>query len=171
MMLMNMKKQLDTFVKLQTRLVGALKIQYPEVSDWEWLLDLPKRGILICNDEEWEFRQHGRGVCFQQRNGRGIVIDVHRGLNHPDTFDTWRLLQYFEALGGPDEEEFWEKQLQELMAAGVVSEQGEPPKLYTLRESRWKTVKEKSIKNSVSDSGKVALVRFRPHRSFRPTKS
>jgi hypothetical protein len=134
MMLIEMKKRLENFVQLQISLVGVLKNQYSEVSDWELLLDLPKRGTFSCNEEEWEFRQHGRGVCFQQRHGRGMVIDVHRGLNHPEDFDAWRLLQYFESLGLPESEDFWEKQLQELMVVGAVSEHRNIPKLYTLNE-------------------------------------
>jgi hypothetical protein len=59
MMLIEMKKQLENFVRLQISLVGVLKNQYPEVSDWELLLDLPKRGTFSCNEEEGEFRQHG----------------------------------------------------------------------------------------------------------------
>jgi hypothetical protein len=63
-----------------------------------------------------------------------MVIDVHRGLNHPEKFDAWRLLQYFEALGLPESEDFGEKQLQELMVVGAVSEHRNIPKLYTLNE-------------------------------------
>ncbi|GEM_PF-1205942 len=153
-MLMKMKKQLKNLVRLQISLVGVLKNQYPEVSDWELLLELPKRGTLNCNEEEWEFRRHGRGVCFQQRHGKRMVIDVHRGLNHPEDFDTWRLLQYFEALGLPESEDFWEKQLQELIVVGAVSEHGNTPKLYTLNE-RSKRINQHNRFYTLHELGRV----------------
>ena len=87
------------FIELQHNLIEAFKQTFPQITDWEYLLDSPRSGCLSAEGEEWQFQRHGYGICFTgQKSGK--VVDVNVGISsYPRAFDAWRLCQYFESIG------------------------------------------------------------------------
>lgn len=83
------------YIELQRTLLAAFKEAFPDVSDWEFLLDAPKSGEVIVDGESWLFRKHGAGLSF--RHADGVTIDAHRHLSIPEGIDAWRLLKYIES--------------------------------------------------------------------------
>ena len=87
------------FVELQTHLILAFRQTFPQITDWENLLDCPRAGCFRAQGEEWNFQRHGVGICFTRQN-IGTVVDAHVLLDsEPRAFDEWRLSQYFESIG------------------------------------------------------------------------
>jgi hypothetical protein len=84
------------YIELQRTLLAAFKEAFPDVSDWEFLLDAPKSGEVIVDGESWLFRKHGAGLSF--RRADGVTIDAHRHLSIPVGIDAWRLLEYIESI-------------------------------------------------------------------------
>src|SRR3712207_908778 len=81
---------------LQQKLLTAFRGEFPNVHDWQFLLDAPKSGEVLADGELWSFRRHGSGLAF--KSNAGVVIDMHRALLDPGLFDAWRLLQYLESI-------------------------------------------------------------------------
>lgn len=89
---------LRNYVALQERLCGALFHEYP-VADRVLLTDLPRRGLLRVDSDEWEFVRHGAGVRFFCRLSKETV-DVHvEPVACPGGVDAWRLILYLESRG------------------------------------------------------------------------
>lgn len=86
------------FVELQNNLVGAFRQMFPQITDWEYLLDCPRSGCLWAEGEEWQFQRHGSGICFTGKKS-GKVVDAHCGMSlYPRAFEAWRLCQYLESI-------------------------------------------------------------------------
>jgi hypothetical protein len=83
-------------VGLQTSLIGAFQVLFPNVRDWKWMLDSPTRGELESAGETWRFQKHGSGLRFVSTSG--VIVDIHREVDRPGTFDEWRLSQFIESL-------------------------------------------------------------------------
>jgi hypothetical protein len=133
------------FVELQDNLISAFREAFPQIADWEYLLDCPKSGDFWALEEEWEFHRHGAGICFTgQKSGK--VVDAHWGISSsPRAFDAWRLSQYFESIGIETigylsdvfevcDEDGAEALLNSLLKDGEIATAFEPRKLYTLKE-------------------------------------
>lgn len=87
------------FVKLQSDIILAFRQSFPQITDWEYLLDSPRSGYIWAQGEEWNFQRHGVGICFTGQKSYKIV-DVHGGmLKYSQAFDAWRLCQYFDSIG------------------------------------------------------------------------
>ncbi len=86
------------FVELQNNLISAFRETFPQITDWEYLLDSPRAGCFGSLGEEWKFQRHGVGICFTgQKSGK--VVDAHLGMSeYPRAFDSWRLAQYFDSI-------------------------------------------------------------------------
>lgn len=88
---------LRNFVVIQKKLIESFMHQYPNVKDYQFLLDCPKQGIIKLGDNIWHFSKHGKGIKFYQNNSsKAKVVDVHCNITVPESFDLWRLSQYFE---------------------------------------------------------------------------
>jgi hypothetical protein len=83
------------FVALQEMLLRAFIEAFPQVSDWQLLLNCPRSGEFVVDGRAWTFRRHGRGLRF--KDDSGVVVDMHRALPDAEVFDAWRLLQYLES--------------------------------------------------------------------------
>lgn len=109
------------YVELQRSLVDAFKQAYPDVTDWEFLLDAPRRGEVVARNEIWRFQRHGAGLSFQHADG--VTVDPHRHVSIPEGFDAWRLLTYIESVGGSPRyatEDQLESVLEALKIAGAL---------------------------------------------------
>lgn len=88
-------ERIREFVALQSGLMSAFQSCFPSISDWEFLLDAPKRGQVRLLGEHWVFQRHGAGLRFS--NAQGIVVDVHSHVQDRDCVDAWRILQFLES--------------------------------------------------------------------------
>lgn len=133
---------LRRFVALQAELVKAWLRGHPEAMDPWAARRLPRHGELFVRGERWFFHRQGVGVDFQGEDSRRVV-DVHRGLGTPETFDTWRLMLYFESINvstvrvgaqefPADDERSLEQWLRELHTLGVVARDRSDGKLWRL---------------------------------------
>lgn len=82
-----------SYVSLQARIIISFFDKYPFCKDFKFLLDFPKQGEVIVDDEVWVFLKHGKGLCF--KNKAGCIVDVHSDIDNSKIFDVWRLAQYF----------------------------------------------------------------------------
>lgn len=88
---------LRSFVVIQKKLIESFMHQYPNVKDYQFLLDFPKRGTIKLDDSNWNFSKHGKGIKFYQDSSyKAKIVDVHCNITEPELFDLWRLSQYFE---------------------------------------------------------------------------
>jgi len=116
----------ERYIDLPVSLIAAFKEAYPDVSDWEFLLDAPWSGALVVDGDTWSFRKHGAGLSFRRTDG--LTIDVHCCLSVPEGIDVWRPFEYLET-GGADREEWvsersLERELATLEAAGDLVSAG-----------------------------------------------
>lgn len=94
-----MKEYIEELIKLQNNLLSVFKRVYPEVKDYNLLLDCPRKGELKVNEQEWLFTKHGKGLKFIRKKPLPqIVVNIHSYFSEPDVLDEWRLEQYLESL-------------------------------------------------------------------------
>lgn len=98
--------ELHTYINLQKTLVSTFLESHPNVRDFEYLIDVPKSGLLEIDGECWSFSKHGTGLTFESQNN--VVINAHRHLNSPELFDSWRILLYLESMRKIDEDVYEE---------------------------------------------------------------
>ncbi len=131
---------LRRFVSLQAELVKAWLLTHPDALDPFAARRLPRHGEVFVRGERWRFHRQGVGVDFQGQESRRMV-DVHRGVGTPDTFDTWRLMIYFESINmsivrvgarefPTDDERSLELWLAELETLGLVERDRSDGKLW-----------------------------------------
>ncbi|AOR65480.1 DUF6896 domain-containing protein [Pectobacterium wasabiae] len=90
------KNEILYFITLQDKLIKAFFIAYPDIRDFELLLDFPKKGHVLVNGDEWRFIKHGRGIKFLIEDLQSVrVVDVNSDIKNTKLIDTWRLSQYF----------------------------------------------------------------------------
>jgi hypothetical protein len=82
----------------QSALMSEFRAQYPELRDWDHLLDWPKKGFITIRQSKWAFNRHGLGIRFEMENS-GTVVDIHRRVLDVAHFDDWRLLLYLHSRG------------------------------------------------------------------------
>jgi hypothetical protein len=82
----------------QSALMSEFRAQYPELRDWDHLLDWPKSGFITIRQRKWAFNRHGLGIRFEMENS-GTVVDIHRRVLEVGHFDDWRLLLYLRSRG------------------------------------------------------------------------
>jgi hypothetical protein len=102
------------YIELQGMLLGAFREDFPDVSDWQFLLDAPRSGEVTVDGATWSFQKHGAGLSF--RRADGLTIDAHRHLCVPEGIDAWRLLEYFESSNVDQEEWLSERRLKKELA-------------------------------------------------------
>ena len=113
---------IERLIKLQITLISAFRWQFPDMKDWVFLLDFPKKGSLRIGNDTWHFHKPGAGISFK-RNSDAIIVDIHRKLNDPICFDSWRLEQFLESLGFDLEERYEiEDDLKRLAFAGIINQ-------------------------------------------------
>jgi hypothetical protein len=121
---------LRRFVSLQAELLRTLIQIHPEVMDPWAAKRLPRHGEITARGERWRFHRNGAGVSFEGQDSRRVV-DVHRAVRLPETFDAWRLMLYFESINVPtlqlraqehatDDEHAVEQWLLELEKLGLI---------------------------------------------------
>lgn len=94
-----MKEYIEELIKLQNNLMSVFKRVYPEVKDYNLLLDCPRKGELEVNGQKWLFIKHGKGLKFiRNKPLPQIVVNIHSYLSESEVLDEWRLEQYFESL-------------------------------------------------------------------------
>lgn len=109
------------YIELQSTLLAAFKEAFPDVTDWEFLLDAPRSGEVIVDGDNWSFRQHGAGLSF--RRADGVTIDAHRHLSVPEGIDAWRLLEYIESSDVDRDDSLSERSLEKELA--TLEDKGE----------------------------------------------
>ncbi len=132
------------FVELQSNLISTFQQRFPQIIDSEYLLNSPRSGSILSQEEEWQFQRHGVGICFAgQKSSK--VVDAHVGmLEYPQAFDAWRLFQYFESIGiekirylsdvfDVSDEDSIENLLICLLQDGLIVIASKQGKLYTLK--------------------------------------
>jgi len=101
----NILKIAIQFEALQDRLICGFFSQITGVSDFRFLTDFPKSGVLEIDGEVWVYKKHGLGYVFQERDG--CIVDVHNSFERGShVFDAHRLAEYVVSLNGgkmPDE--------------------------------------------------------------------
>lgn len=102
------------FIELQSRLMDAFKEAFPDVSEWQFLLDAPRSGEVVIDGDSWSFRKHGAGLSF--RRADGVTINAHRHLSVPEGIDAWRLLEYLESSDVDSDDSLSEHSLREELA-------------------------------------------------------
>lgn len=89
--------ELRNFVAIQEKLIKSFMNQYPDVKDYQFLLDFPKQGTIKVDNNIWSFSKHGKGIKFYQDGSpKAKVVDIHCNITEPEIFDLWRLSQYFQ---------------------------------------------------------------------------
>ncbi|MEL0577613.1 hypothetical protein AACK17_03525 [Pectobacterium punjabense] len=84
------------FISLQDKLMKAFFIAYPDIKDFELLLDFPKTGCVLVNGDKWRFFKHGKGIKFLIEDAHSVrTVDVNSDIKNPKLIDLWRLPQYF----------------------------------------------------------------------------
>ncbi|YCH21810.1 hypothetical protein M1D96_22420 [Pseudomonas sp. D1-3] len=97
---MNLERVIRDYVELQSSLLGAFNVSYPEASDYRWLLDFPKAGSIVVGNDVWVFKKHGAGLKFSRKTSEPcLVVDVHQAVDKGYLFDEWRVLQFLESYG------------------------------------------------------------------------
>jgi hypothetical protein len=133
---------LRRFVSLQAELLRTLMQLHPEVMDPWAAKRLPRHGELSARGERWRFSRQSTGVSFEGQDSRRVV-DAHRAVRLPETFDAWRLMLYFESINMPtvqlgaqeyatDDEQAVEQWLLELEKLGLVRQDRTLAKLWKL---------------------------------------
>ena len=87
---------LREYARRQARLCNALFERHP-VEDVTRLSDLPRQGVLALDDDDWEFSQHGIGVCFTSVADGEVVNARAWVFAYPAGFDACRLKQHLES--------------------------------------------------------------------------
>lgn len=91
----NIESHIKDFCILQKRLVEALKQTIPN-ADYEYLLDMPKTGVVYLDGRNWAYQVHGVGVRFSYH---GISIDMNRDLHKSaSAFDAGRIAEYLASM-------------------------------------------------------------------------
>ena len=87
---------LRKFSKLQRSLVKTLMRDFKPKST-NIFRDI-KSGVLQIEDNiSWKYVRHGIGVRFTSNSGE--IVDAHVGMvEHPETFDAWRIEQFLESI-------------------------------------------------------------------------
>jgi hypothetical protein len=94
-----MKKYIRQIIQLQRNIITTFKRVYPEVKDYNLLLDCPREGKLEINGQIWLFIKHGKGLKFIRKEPvPKIIVDIHNYFSEPNVLDEWRLKQYIESL-------------------------------------------------------------------------
>lgn len=94
-----MKEYIKEMIQLQNNIMVVFKRVYPEVKDYNLLLDCPRKGELDVHGQEWLFTKHGKGLKFIRKKPLPqIVVDMHNYFSESDVLDEWRLEQYLESL-------------------------------------------------------------------------
>ncbi|ACX88276.1 hypothetical protein F6Q07_02205 [Pectobacterium parmentieri] len=105
------------FITLQDKLMKAFFIAYPDIKDFELLLDFPKIGSVLVNDDKWNFVKHGKGIKFLIEDTHSVrVVDVNSDIKNPKLIDMWRLPQYFPLCNDYE----IKKLLDEMVTSGVL---------------------------------------------------
>lgn len=131
---MSALKHLQDFVSLKRKLCLLLLEEYSHITDWELLLDLPKKGEVTADGDVWSYTKHGSGVLFL-RSRDGLLIDAPQKISEMQShLDAWSLSSYFESMNigslvykkttySADERDL-KKLLLVLEADGLVTETG-----------------------------------------------
>ncbi|MER0044481.1 hypothetical protein [Pseudomonas sp. MGal98] len=97
---MNLERVIRDYIQLQSSLLGAFKVSYPDASDYSWLLDFPKGGSVVVGNDVLVFKKHGAGLKFSRETSEPyLVVDVHQAVDKGYLFDEWRVLQFLESCG------------------------------------------------------------------------
>lgn len=89
------ESHIKDFCILQKRLVKALKETIPN-ADYEYLLDMPKTGVICLDGHDWVYQVHGVGVRFSYN---GISVDMNRDLHKSaSAFDAGRIAEYLASM-------------------------------------------------------------------------
>lgn len=94
-----MKEYIKEMIQLQNNIMVVFKRLYPEVKDYNLLLNCPRKGKLAVHGQEWLFTKHGKGLKFiRMKPLPQIVVDMHNYFSESDMLDEWRLVQYLDSL-------------------------------------------------------------------------
>lgn len=131
-----MKEYIKEMIQLQNSIMTVFKRDYPEVEDYNLLLDCPRKGELDVNGQEWLFTKHGKGLKFIRKKPLPeLVVNIHNYFSEPDVLDEWRLEKYLESLSMSYSKSDISKCLNELTLARVLKKISEQQ--YKLNEEKY----------------------------------
>ena len=87
-----LNEEVIEFVNYQVQLLSSLSDEYPNFV----LYELPRSFEISSQGDIWQCRRHGNGIWFEHKLN-GVVIDVHKNIESPATFDAWRLSTFLES--------------------------------------------------------------------------
>jgi hypothetical protein len=92
---------ISQILDLQGQLLDNLMKNYPYIKRNERVINLPKSGDFIVNNESWNFIRHGAGIMFMRKAPLpALVVDMHDEIWNEKKIDPWRLQQFVESCGG-----------------------------------------------------------------------
>lgn len=80
------------YVSYQSTLQGEFFKKNSKITDWKFLTDCPRNGVLGAAEANWIYRRHGVGIRFESE--RGLVIDVHNHISLRGVVDAHRISEY-----------------------------------------------------------------------------
>lgn len=89
---LTLHEEVIEFVKYQTQLLSSLNDKHPNMK----LFELPRSFEITNQGDLWSCRRHGAGIWFENKSN-GVVIDTHKNIESPATFDAWRISTFLES--------------------------------------------------------------------------
>jgi hypothetical protein len=94
------KHDIELLVNFQRELLDAFIFHYPNASEFEYLTNFPKSGVLQIGESTWKFKKHGLGVGFiRESPNPNIVVEMNINFGDITYIDRWRLMLFSESLG------------------------------------------------------------------------
>ena len=60
----NALKIIHEFVVLTNKLQNQFCGSFPNIQDFKYLSDCPRKGSIEIDGQKWNFQRHGVGICF-----------------------------------------------------------------------------------------------------------
>ncbi|MBX5192790.1 hypothetical protein HJB86_28555 [Rhizobium sp. NZLR3b] len=96
--------KIHELINIQHQLFLAFTRNYPEASDFTYLLNFPRSGALVVDGQRWNFVRHGLGLRFVREEPiPQLVVEMHDQFGNYAKVDWWRLTLFLESMGIPIE--------------------------------------------------------------------
>jgi hypothetical protein len=134
-------KVVRDFIFLQSKLRNEFLDQNKKSTDWKYLTDLRRKGIVSISGEEWMYALHGAGVRFESHEG--LVVDIHKFILIENVVDAHRICEYIYSIkknisNEIDVYKFCENSLRNMAFFGEI-------KKMDVNEEAWTYLIEKNI--------------------------
>ncbi|ALG68899.1 DUF6896 domain-containing protein [Beggiatoa leptomitoformis] len=128
------------FIELQRQLLRAFTRKFPNINDFELLLDFPRKGVVNIRTERWKFRKHGLGLYFRRKSLQpNYVVDMHTCFTNPYYIDSWRLFLFLESLDKHVPQNEITMILEKMVSKGILNAEKYGYQLKKKKSSQYKT--------------------------------